>query len=83
MDLISHHSTALLELLQPLPESLHAASDLVAYSHLFLPGAAVSHATQAAAATAVVTQPQLPQLPQSFFAEVRERHAECLHVPVV
>lgn len=72
-DLISQYSTALLKLLQPLPESLHAASDLVAYSHLFLPWAAVSHATQAAA-TAVVMQLQLPQMPQSFFAQVHEQH---------
>ena len=75
MDLIGYYSTAFLEVLQPLPESQHAASDLVAYSHLFLPWAAVSHATQAAAAvTTVVTQPQLPQLPQHCYAEVREQH---------
>lgn len=78
-DLISQHSTALLKLLQPLPESQHAASDLVAFSHLLLPWAAVSRATQAAAAaTTVVTQPQLPQLPEACYAEVRKQHAECL-----
>ena len=76
-DLINHHSTALLKLLQPLPESLHAASDLVAYSHLFLPWAAVSQAAQAAA-TMVVTQPRLPQLPQSFYAQVHDQYVKCL-----
>lgn len=83
MDLISHHSPALLKLLQPLPESQHAAADLVAYSHLILPWAAVFRATQAAA-TAVDTPPHLPQLPQSCYAEVCEQHVECLqHMPVV
>ena len=75
MDLISQHSTALMKLLQPLPEDLHAAADLIAYSHLLLPSAAISHALQAAATTGVM-QPQLPQLPQSFYAEVHEQHVE-------
>lgn len=77
MGLINEHSTTLLELLQPVPDSVHAAADLVAYSHLILPWTAVLHATQACTA-AVASQPQLPQFPQSLSAEVLKQQLEDL-----
>lgn len=82
MGLIAQHSTTLLELLQPVPDSVHAATDLIAYSHLMLPWTAVLYATQAGTA-AVTSQLQLPQLPQPFYAEVPEQQLDDLqHVHV-
>lgn len=78
MALITQHSTTLLELLQPVPDSVHAAADLVAYSHLILPWVAVLHATQALTTAAAASQPQLPQLPHSLYAEVLEIQLEDL-----
>ena len=65
-ELVSQHSQALLKLLQPVPESMHAAADLLAYSHLLLQWPALSKATQAAAAavSTPVTELQLPQFTQ-------------------
>ena len=77
MGLITQHSTTLLELLHPVPDSVHAAADLVAYSYLLLPWTAILHATQAVT-TAVASQPQLPQLPQALYAEVFEQQSEDL-----
>lgn len=81
MELVSRHSQALLKLLQPVPESMHAAADLVAYSHLLLPWDALSHATQAAAAAAT-TEAQLPRF-MLCSATVPEQQVECLHLVLV
>ena len=82
-DLVSQHSAALLDLLQPVPESMHAASDLLAYSHLLLPWTTLLHVTRAAGTAVVAAQPQLPQT-TPFCAEVPERQSQCLHpLPVV
>lgn len=60
-----------------MPDSVHVAADLVAYSHLLLPWAGLSQATQAAAAAAEVTELQLPQL-KPCSAKVPEQQVGCL-----
>lgn len=80
-ELVSQHGQALLKLLQPVPESMHAAADLVAYSHLVLPWDALSHAAQAAAAAAP-TEPQLPRFMLGS-AKVPEQQVECLQLVFV